>query len=375
MITPPLAANAMPTLGNAQAMPTLGNPQQPQMQQPADSSAMLQAQLLQQQRNRDLADSLMKQGYVPNSGALGSLAMIAQAWKGKRMNKEADEKIADYSKRLLEAKTIEDQEAARRALEAEMAKEQRKATIDREAKEFEFGLKERETPNDAKEAKFFAANPELAAMDMARGRSRASNTNITMPGQSYPKPFEEALAKADVGMYDTMRQEAMAARSAQASANELRTVLDKMPAGKPQEFYGQMATYLGAPAGANYQAQKALVEEQVNAILQQAKGPQTDRDADRARAQIPNMGTDPQARKVIFDYIERKNKDKIETFKRTDAQFRAGGNLWQNETNTEIPEAPQTKPQGVPSDWTLHTDARGNKAYVSPDGKQFKEVN
>lgn len=29
-----------------------------------------------------------------------------------------------------------------------------------------------------------------------------------------------------------------------------------------------------------------------------------------------------------------------------------------------------TPPQG----WTLHTDARGNKAYVSPDGKQFQEV-
>ncbi len=31
---------------------------------------------------------------------------------------------------------------------------------------------------------------------------------------------------------------------------------------------------------------------------------------------------------------------------------------------------PNTNAQG----WTLHTDAQGNRAYVSPDGKQFKEV-
>lgn len=31
---------------------------------------------------------------------------------------------------------------------------------------------------------------------------------------------------------------------------------------------------------------------------------------------------------------------------------------------------PTTNAQG----WTLHTDAKGNKAYVSPDGKQFQEV-
>lgn len=36
--------------------------------------------------------------------------------------------------------------------------------------------------------------------------------------------------------------------------------------------------------------------------------------------------------------------------------------------------ATATRPAGVPSEWTLHTDAAGKKAYVSPDGKSFKEV-
>lgn len=36
--------------------------------------------------------------------------------------------------------------------------------------------------------------------------------------------------------------------------------------------------------------------------------------------------------------------------------------------------AAATRPAGVPAEWTLHTDANGKKAYVSPDGKSFKEV-
>jgi hypothetical protein len=32
------------------------------------------------------------------------------------------------------------------------------------------------------------------------------------------------------------------------------------------------------------------------------------------------------------------------------------------------------RPSNVPASWTLNTDKNGNKAYVSPDGKQYKEV-
>lgn len=34
----------------------------------------------------------------------------------------------------------------------------------------------------------------------------------------------------------------------------------------------------------------------------------------------------------------------------------------------------EVRPSGVGANWTLHSDANGNKAWVSPDGKQFKEV-
>ncbi len=39
-----------------------------------------------------------------------------------------------------------------------------------------------------------------------------------------------------------------------------------------------------------------------------------------------------------------------------------------------VTKAAAARPAGVPADWVLHTDAAGKKAYVSPDGKSFKEV-
>ena len=108
----PLAANALATLGNGAAV--VGNQQPPQPQQmPQDNPGILQAQLMQQAQQRKLAEALMGQGYIPNSGGLGALAMVLSAYKGKKLAKESDEKASDYTKRLLEA------QAAQQAAEAE----------------------------------------------------------------------------------------------------------------------------------------------------------------------------------------------------------------------------------------------------------------
>lgn len=52
-----------------------------------------------------------------------------------------------------------------------------------------------------------------------------------------------------------------------------------------------------------------------------------------------------------------------------------GGVTLMQVTPSSLPaQTAAPRPAGVPADWVLHTDAQGNKAYVSPDGKQFKEV-
>jgi len=42
------------------------------------------------------------------------------------------------------------------------------------------------------------------------------------------------------------------------------------------------------------------------------------------------------------------------------------------EKSTKV--APANVPATNDKGWKLHTDADGNRAYVSPDGKQFEEV-
>lgn len=52
-----------------------------------------------------------------------------------------------------------------------------------------------------------------------------------------------------------------------------------------------------------------------------------------------------------------------------------GGVTLMQVTPSSLPaQGAVSRPAGVPPDWVLHTDAQGNSAYVSPDGKQFKEV-
>jgi hypothetical protein len=52
---------------------------------------------------------------------------------------------------------------------------------------------------------------------------------------------------------------------------------------------------------------------------------------------------------------------------------------YQQQFGAKPTAAPQAAPPGSaaggpPAGWTLHTDAKGNKAYVSPDGKQFQDA-
>lgn len=84
------------------------------------------------------------------------------------------------------------------------------------------------------------------------------------------------LARDDIARVTTARADAGAAQEQLNSLNAIDSILSNTGTGKPQEFYARASQYFGMPAGATFQAQQALVNEQVNAILNAAKGPQTD---------------------------------------------------------------------------------------------------
>lgn len=85
---------------------------------------MLAEALAQQQSAQSdlgMAGDLMQSQYAPNSGALGSLAMVAQAYAGKKLRGKAEGREADAMRRAAEASLgAEDQKAER-----EYAREQR----------------------------------------------------------------------------------------------------------------------------------------------------------------------------------------------------------------------------------------------------------
>lgn len=60
--------------------------------------------------------------------------------------------------------------------------------------------------------------------------------------------------------------------------------------------------------------------------------------------------------------------------KEIEAARKAPGKVRKEMSDSTSGRGHSTPPNANAKGWTLHTDANGNKAYVSPDGKQFEEV-
>lgn len=317
----PLVGSQLPTLAQGQTLgngATLGNPQGVSAQ--AQQLAALMAQYQQAQGGMERGQEMQGAEYVNNSGSLGVLAAIANKYMGGRIRRKEGEKASDLTQRILSAQTEAERqklmEEERRKLASEQASRERRKVEGEQA-----GLQGRDLyeyaytgkfpegakpPSSFQEFSLAKDSPEYMQFLKDSQASKGTKVSVTLPGQNYAKPFDEALAKSDVGRFEKARDAAGAAQDQLNALAGIDSILANTQTGKPQEFYGKLSQYFGAPAGATYQAQQALVNEQVNAILNAAKGPQTDQDAERARASIPSMGTDARARQVVMGYLRKK---------------------------------------------------------------------
>lgn len=77
-----------------------------------------------------------------------------------------------------------------------------------------------------------------------------------------------------------------------------------------------------------------------------------------------------------YKSLENKYRNATKRTDFADTQLTPGAkNAYQSATGGAKPAAPAAaRPAGVGADWQLMTDASGNKAWVSPDKKSFKEV-
>lgn len=103
---------------------TLGNPQA-QDQYAEMAQALAQHNRAQQQQ--DMAAAMMQPKYAENSGGLGSLAMMVQAYAGKKIAKRADEKDIEAREKFYLGEEAAAERKAQREAEREMAQRTQRA--------------------------------------------------------------------------------------------------------------------------------------------------------------------------------------------------------------------------------------------------------
>jgi hypothetical protein len=313
-------------------------PQGQGMLRPLRSLEELQADFALADSDLDLASQLLSTEYIPNSGALGAVAMMFNAYQGKKTKKGAEAKIADLMRESSDLMTRKEREELERAAAAERRKieaaikagftpGQAEAMVVGGLKASDVKPKEKdpyqqylESLPPEKRDQAFAVKAGLAARP-----GSGTSVSVNLPPQI--GAFQTALGKRDAELYSTARDKATAASQALNSIDALDKILSNTQTGKPQEVLGQLAQWVGAPQGADYQATNALVNDRVFELINSLKGPATDKDAERAMAQIPNMGTDPRARAVVFDYLRKKAGTDIQFFDEMDAYATEQGGL------------------------------------------------
>ena len=108
----------------------------------------------------------------------------------------------------------------------------------------------------------------------------------------------------------------------------------------------------------------------------------------------PNVDTDPNATEKIFNFLTKQHNELLDksdmlskfvsdpstvkdpiVFDNLYAKHQlATGNVKAQMIQGQAKGTTPAQSQAAPAGWVLHSDAKGNKAYVSPDGKQFQEV-
>jgi hypothetical protein len=148
-------------------------------------------------------------------------------------------------------------------------------------------------------------------------------------------------------------------------------------------------------AGATIEEARSALTNEAIAALQGFKGPTTDFEFGKATEAGATIGNTRDGNLRIIDSLEKGIIRDISLSKDRKAFKKQGGKMADFDTSTWMMEKgyvptdyadligggqptqqpTNTQQSGDTTGWTLMTDANGNKAYVSPDGSQFKEAN
>lgn len=296
----------------------------------------LQAQA---QAQMGMADSLMNQEYIPNSGAMGAIAKILSSYAGYKLKDKANKSITEFANEQFEM-----EEAARQQQhQQEMA-----AAEDKVAREYEMTKQRRmqeaaEMGLSGQAASRYAATgkvPESTKkfqggffIDEATGKVQAvpeylnaqkalrsaGRTQVNVSNSPGITAFEKALGNKDAESFSNWRQGAVDAQGTIDQLSVVEKIANAEQTGKLEEAMAVAGQYLGTDAGANYQSMQAAKNRMVLDLAQKMKGALSDSDRRMLEQSLPSYGNDPRANQVVIGLIKKGADRQIGLYNDADA--------------------------------------------------------
>jgi len=243
---------------------------------------------------------------------------------------------------------------------------------------------------------------------IAKLTSHPAGTNVEVKLPALESEERKAKGKFNVSTYEQVAQSArLAARTLPAIETQTGLLESGFRTGfgaDAQKAAASVLSALGIPEATKYATDAQSFASALNqTVLQrqlEQKGPQTEADAQRISQTGAQLGNTVEANKFILDVAKAQAKRDVEQrafwdkWWRENKTYEGAEDAWysgeggkslfdrqelrkyvRQPATTAPARAPQTgRPAGVGVDWTLKQDAKGNRAWVSPDGKRFVEV-
>lgn len=251
--------------------------------------------------------------------------------------------------------------------------------------------------------------PTEAVVDARTGEYTLPQINGSTVGTAQYDPSNKgAMAVAEASgtgtgkAYTAIQDAGVDAVKKQNTLGRLTSLLDGIQTGKLTSTGTELAAWgkaFGLPIGedvGNAQALKAVANGLALELRNPSGGagmPGAMSDADRNYLQgmVAGLDKDPQANQKILDGMKKLAQRDAEVAKMARDYKKQNGGKFDEYFYDSLAKyadehplftkggAAPTKPmQNQPTQnaqgWVLHTDAKGNKAYVSPDGSQYEEV-
>lgn len=282
------------------------------------SPGELQAEFLANQDRMKLADALASQGYVPNSGALGSIAQIFGAWSGGKIKKEEQKKLAE----LLREESDMLSAAERQKLEDQAKAEEARFQRELEKIAFTEKTKAQNRPKDWKAGVIESLSPEQLRQAGMIDLGLAPRAGSGPAPTEAPSSIRElqaylALPEDQRAIYDRLQgrevgQAALSAKDQAAqdmravSAEQADTLIGQLEAatkagvGGPIESLAPFKS-LTNPAFEEYEAIRAQLVDEITRLRKvPGMGSQSDLELRTALAAIPGPETNESTRAKAF---------------------------------------------------------------------------